>query len=96
MHAWFAGFDKLRIRFERRLDIQHVLLALAAAVTYSHLVDDLRCPLVRKSPAFNQALIWCYKLVPDAYRIYVWKIGRFSKEYIWICNAHHVHFCAQI
>lgn len=31
-HAWFAGFGKLRIRFERRLDIHTALLSLAAAV----------------------------------------------------------------
>ncbi len=31
-HAWFAGFGKLRIRFERRLDIHIALLRLAAAV----------------------------------------------------------------
>jgi transposase len=29
-HAWFAGFGKLRIRFERRLDIHIALLCLAA------------------------------------------------------------------
>ncbi|MGS1041652.1 IS5 family transposase [Burkholderia glumae] len=40
-HAWFAGFGKLRIRFERRLDIHTALLVLAAAVTCSRFVDDL-------------------------------------------------------
>ena len=30
-HSWFAGFGKLRIRFERRLDIHEALLKLAAA-----------------------------------------------------------------
>ncbi|PJO20388.1 transposase, partial [Burkholderia glumae] len=40
-HAWFAGFGKLRIRFERRLDIHTALLVLAAAVIYSRFVDDL-------------------------------------------------------
>ena len=29
-HGWFAGFGKLRIRFERRLDIHDALLKLAA------------------------------------------------------------------
>lgn len=40
-HAWFAGFGKLRIRFERRLDIHAALLSLAAAVICSRFVDDL-------------------------------------------------------
>ncbi|PJO25139.1 IS5/IS1182 family transposase, partial [Burkholderia glumae AU6208] len=40
-HAWFAGFGKLRIRFERRLDIHTALLVLAAAVICSRFVDDL-------------------------------------------------------
>ncbi len=40
-HAWFAGFGKLRIRFERRFDIQVALLSLAAAVICSRFVDDL-------------------------------------------------------
>ncbi|WP_338861952.1 IS5 family transposase (plasmid) [Mycetohabitans rhizoxinica] len=40
-HAWFAGFGKLRIRFERRLDIHIALLRLAAAVICSRFVDDL-------------------------------------------------------
>nr|WP_254603654.1 IS5 family transposase [Burkholderia lata] len=40
-HAWIAGFGKLRIRFERRLDIHVALLALAAAVICSRFVDDL-------------------------------------------------------
>lgn len=31
-HAWFAGFGKLHIRFERRLDIHRALLSLAAAI----------------------------------------------------------------
>ena len=39
--AWFAGFGKLRIRFERRLDIHVALLSLAAAVICSRFVDDL-------------------------------------------------------
>nr|WP_322074466.1 IS5 family transposase [Burkholderia cepacia] len=39
-HAWFAGFGKLRIRFERRLDIHVALLSLAAAVICSRFVDD--------------------------------------------------------
>lgn len=37
-HAWFAGFGKLRIRFERRLDIHAALLSLAAAVICSRFV----------------------------------------------------------
>ncbi|GLZ23116.1 hypothetical protein Bpla01_66440 [Burkholderia plantarii] len=40
-HAWFAGFGKLRIRFERRLDIHVALLVLAATVICSRFVDDL-------------------------------------------------------
>lgn len=31
-HAWFAGFGKLRIRFERQLDTHMALLKLACAV----------------------------------------------------------------
>jgi IS5 family transposase len=38
-HAWFVGFGKLRIRFERRLDIHEALLCLAAAVICSRFVD---------------------------------------------------------
>ncbi|MDN7751002.1 IS5 family transposase [Burkholderia gladioli] len=41
-HAWFAGFGKLRIRFERRLDIHAAQLILAAAAICSRFVDDLR------------------------------------------------------
>ena len=40
-HAWFAGLVKLRIRFERRLDIHLALLKLAAAVICSRFVEDL-------------------------------------------------------
>ncbi|WP_092006656.1 IS5 family transposase, partial [Paraburkholderia lycopersici] len=40
-HAQFAGFGKLRIRFERRLDIHVALLSLAAAVICSRFIDDL-------------------------------------------------------
>ncbi|CAM2197992.1 protein of unknown function [Paraburkholderia kururiensis] len=40
-HAWFAGFGKLRMRFERRLDIHVALLSFAAAVICSRFVDDL-------------------------------------------------------
>lgn len=40
-HAWFAGFGKLRIRFERRLDIHIALLTLAASVICSRFVEDL-------------------------------------------------------
>jgi len=38
-HAWFAGLGKLRIRFERRLDIHQALLSLAAAIICSRFVD---------------------------------------------------------
>ncbi len=38
-HGWFAGFGKLRIRFERRLDIHQALLRLAAAIICSRFVD---------------------------------------------------------
>lgn len=40
-HSWFAVFGKLRIRFERRLDIHKALLSIAAAVITSRFVDDL-------------------------------------------------------
>lgn len=40
-YAWFAGFGRLRFRFERRLDIHAALLSLAAAVICSRFVDDL-------------------------------------------------------
>jgi IS5 family transposase len=40
-HAWFARFGKLRIRFERGLDIHVALLSLAAAVICSRFADDL-------------------------------------------------------
>ncbi|WP_156106076.1 IS5 family transposase [Comamonas aquatica] len=38
-HSWFAGFGKLRIRFERRLDIHEALLKLAAAIICARFVD---------------------------------------------------------
>ncbi|WER45622.1 IS5 family transposase [Cupriavidus sp. WKF15] len=38
-HAWLAGFGKLRIRFERRLDIHLALLTLACAVICSRFVE---------------------------------------------------------
>ena len=38
-HAWFAGFGKLRVRFERRLDIHRALLTLAAAIICSRFVE---------------------------------------------------------
>ncbi|WP_231890605.1 transposase [Delftia sp. GW456-R20] len=38
-HGWFAGFGKLRIRFERRLDIHEALLKLAAAHICARFVD---------------------------------------------------------
>ncbi len=40
-HAWFAGFGKLRVRFELRLDIHTALLKFAAAIICSRFVDDL-------------------------------------------------------
>ncbi|TYZ52546.1 IS5/IS1182 family transposase, partial [Ralstonia solanacearum] len=40
-HAWFAGFGKLRVRFERRLDIHCGLLSLVAAIICARFVDDL-------------------------------------------------------
>lgn len=39
--AWLAGFGKLRIRFERRLDIHIALLTLAASVISPRFVEDL-------------------------------------------------------
>lgn len=38
-HSWFAGFGKLRVRFERRLDIHEALLKLAAAIICVRFVD---------------------------------------------------------
>ena len=38
-HSWFAGFGKLRILFERRLDIHEALLKLAAAIICARFVD---------------------------------------------------------
>jgi len=38
-HGWFAGFGKLRIRFERRLDVHEALLKLAAAIICPRFVD---------------------------------------------------------
>lgn len=38
-HGWFADFGKLRIRFERRLDIHIALLKLAAAIICARFVD---------------------------------------------------------
>ena len=38
-HGWFAGFGKLRIRFEKRLDIHEALLKLAAAIICARFVD---------------------------------------------------------
>ena len=40
-HAWFAGFGKPRIRFERRHDIHTALLTLTAAIICSRFVNDL-------------------------------------------------------
>ena len=39
IHAWFASFCKLRIRFERRLDIHRALLTLAGAIICSRCVE---------------------------------------------------------
>lgn len=39
-HAWLAAFGKLRIRFERRLDIHLALLRLACAVICSRFVEE--------------------------------------------------------
>jgi IS5 family transposase len=39
-HAWFAGFGKLRIRFERNLDIHRALLTLTAAIICSRFVEQ--------------------------------------------------------
>jgi IS5 family transposase len=38
-HAWLAGFGKLRIRFERRLDTDLALLRLACAVICMRFVE---------------------------------------------------------
>lgn len=38
-HGWFAGFGKLRIRFERRLDTHEALLNLAAAIICARFVE---------------------------------------------------------
>ncbi|HBO9989480.1 MULTISPECIES: IS5 family transposase [Pseudomonadota] len=40
-HGWFAGFGKLRIRFERQLDTHLALLKLAAAIICARFVDRL-------------------------------------------------------
>lgn len=40
-HGWFAGFDKLRIRFERWPDIHEAPLKLAAAIICARFVDRL-------------------------------------------------------
>ncbi len=38
-HGWFAGLGKLRIRFERRLDIHEALLKPTAAIICVRFVD---------------------------------------------------------
>ncbi|WP_424948500.1 IS5 family transposase [Crenobacter luteus] len=38
-HAWLAGFGKLRIRFERRLDTHYALLKLACALICLRFID---------------------------------------------------------
>ena len=40
-HAWFAGFGKLRIRFERRIDTHLAWLKLACAVICLRFVEEL-------------------------------------------------------
>jgi len=40
-HAWFAGFGKLRIRFERRIDTHLAWLTLACAVICLRFVEGL-------------------------------------------------------
>ena len=40
-HGWFAGFGKLRIRFERQLDTHLALRKLAAAIICARFVDRL-------------------------------------------------------
>jgi len=38
-HAWFAGFGKLRIRFERQIDTHMALLKIACAVICLRFVE---------------------------------------------------------
>lgn len=38
-HTWLAGFGKLRIRFERRLDTHYALLKLACSLICIRLID---------------------------------------------------------
>ncbi|MGR2664440.1 transposase, partial [Chromobacterium haemolyticum] len=38
-HSWLAGFGKLRIRFERRLDTHYALLKLAFSLICLRFVD---------------------------------------------------------
>lgn len=38
-HSWFRGFGKLRIPFERRLDIHEALLKLAASIICARFVN---------------------------------------------------------
>lgn len=52
-HGWFAGFSKLRIRFERRLDIHEALLKLAAAT-----ICALRGSVVLAALNFEDELGW--------------------------------------
>lgn len=40
-HSWLAGFEKLRIRFERRLDIHLALLTLACAIICLRFVESV-------------------------------------------------------
>ncbi|WP_370527757.1 transposase [Comamonas sp. Tr-654] len=44
-HGCFAGYFKLRIRFERRQDIHEALLKLAAAIIYARFVGPWCYPL---------------------------------------------------
>lgn len=49
-HAWFAGFGKLRTRFERRLDIHVALLSLVAAVICSRVGRGAALPSGNAAP----------------------------------------------
>ena len=42
-HGWFAGFGKLRIRFERQLQTHQALLLLAAAIICSRFFMQRSC-----------------------------------------------------
>ena len=40
-HGWYAGFGKLRIRFERQLETHRALLLLASAIICSRFIERL-------------------------------------------------------